>query len=145
MATHREREIEVKVMCVIKHDGKLLLSEGRDEMTGELFYRFLSGSLEFGEALEDGVRREMREELQCEIENLTLLRVIESIFTFEGQKRHQLVFLYQCDLKNHDLYNQPTIHIVENTYAFDAKWIPIHEIKNGHVPLYPKYNYSELF
>lgn len=134
----------MKVMCLIRHEDKLLLSEGYDKTKEEHFYRFLGGSLEFGERLEDGVKREIKEELGCEVENLKLLTVIENIFTFEEKKGHQIVFLYAGDLSNKDLYKKEEIHITEDTYEVDAKWVPIKELQEGDIPLYPKYDYSEL-
>jgi ADP-ribose pyrophosphatase YjhB (NUDIX family) len=144
MAQWNSGEIVVKVMCLIRHEDKLLLSKGYDRVKDEYFYRFLGGSLDFGELLQDGVRREIREELQCEAEDLSFLEIIENIFTYEEKKGHQLVFLYRCDLSNKELYQREKIHIIEDTYELDAQWVPIADILEGNIPLYPKHDYSEI-
>jgi len=131
-------------MLVIRNDGKLLLSEGYDKIKNEHFYRFLGGSLNFGETFTEGIRREIREELKCEIVNLTFLDTIENIFIFEGEKRHQIVFLYQGGLSDKNIYEKPTIHIIENTYEFDAKWVSVQEILTENKHLYPEYDYSKI-
>lgn len=143
MAQHRPDEIAGKAMLLIQHNGKLLLSEGYDKNTDEHFYRLLGGSLNFGERSEDGVRREIQEELKSEIDNLHLITVIENIFTFEGERGHQIVFLYGGDLSNKDLYNQPVIHIIDSR-EFDAKWFLMEEILKGDRLIYPKYDYAKI-
>lgn len=134
----------MKVMCLIRCGDTILLSKGYDKKKKQSFYRFLGGSLQFGERLEDGVKREIKEELGCEVENLKFLTVVENIFTFEEKNGHQVVFLYTCDLSDKSLYGKEEIHIIEDTYEVDAKWIPIKELQEGGIPLYPKHDYSEL-
>ncbi len=131
-------------MCVFNYKGKTLASLGHDKNKGETFYRVIGGSIDFGEKSEDGVRREIREELKCEIENLRLMKVAENIFIYEGQPRHEIVFLYKGDLANKDLYNQEKIHITEPYTEFDAKWIPIDDVLSGKVILYPTVDYSDI-
>ena len=77
-------EIVIKTMLLIRKNGKLLLSEGSDKTKDEHFYRFLGGSLNFAEPLEDGIRREVRKELKCEIENLRLITPIEDTYEFDA-------------------------------------------------------------
>jgi len=91
------------------------------------------------------VRREIREELQSEIENLERIEIIENIFTYAGEKGHEIVFLFKGQLARKELYKQETIHIDEDEYEFDARWIPINALLNGDVPLYPAFDYKLLF
>ena len=74
----------VKAICVFVHNGKTLASKGVDAKKGETFYRGIGGSVHFREMSEDAMRREIKEELGCEIENLELLTVAENIFTYDG-------------------------------------------------------------
>jgi ADP-ribose pyrophosphatase YjhB (NUDIX family) len=144
MATHRPDEIVIKAMCLIKHDGKLLVSEGYDKVKEQKHYRLLGGTVDFGETSEEGMRREIKEELKCIAENMRLVTVVENIYTFEGKTGHQIVFLYECELSDKSLYGQPAIHIIEDAYELDAKWISIEEIMKGSIPLYPSFNYSKI-
>ena len=75
-----KKEIKVKVMCLIEHNGKLLLCNGYDSVKKEKFLRVVGGSIDFGEKAEDAVRREVKEELGSNLENLKFITVIESIF-----------------------------------------------------------------
>ena len=142
---HNFQRPRVKAMCIFTHDDKTLASKGYDAIKKEHFYRVLGGSVEFGETSEEGVRREIKEELLCEIENLKLLSVVENIFEFEDRTGHEIVFIYKGDLSNKDLYKNDKIRIVEPYKEFDAEWISISEILTGKIPLYPKTDYSGIF
>ena len=141
----REEKIRIKAMCLFHKDGKVLVSKGFDKVKNENFYRVLGGSVNFFETGEAGVRREIQEELLSEIENLKLIDVIENLFTYEGNKGHEIVFLYHGDLAREELYTQNSIHIVEDTYEFDAEWIAINDVLSGKIPLYPAFDYKTLF
>lgn len=144
--------ISVKAMCLFIHNGRVLVATGnslrsRDKDTivepGN-FYRAIGGSLQFGETSEEGVRREVQEELGSEIGDLELVDVIESIFEYEGQQNHEICFLYMGRLLNESVSNVDILHVVEDTYEFDAEWIKIEEILDGNTPLYPVARYSDL-
>lgn len=135
----------IKSICVFVHNGKTLASKGIDEKKGETFYRGIGGSVHFREKSEDAMRREVKEELGCDVENLELLTVAENIFTYDGENRHQIVFLYKADLSNKDLYKQDKIHIVEPYSEFDAEWVLIDDILSGKTILYPSLDWSEVF
>ena len=132
-------------MCVFHKDGKILVAKGFEKAKNETFYRLLGGSLNEGEKSEDGIRREMHEELQSDLENLRLLDVVENTFVFEGVEGHQKVFIYSADLARKELYSKNPIHIVEETYEFDAGWVSKSELLAGKTPLYPAFDYSNLF
>lgn len=145
MATVNEGKIRIKAMCLFRKDENILVSKGFDKIKKEHFYRLLGGSINFFETGEAGVRREIQEELNSEIENLELLDVIENLFIYEGEKAHEIVFLYSGVLSHKELYRQNPIHIFEDTYEFDAAWISMNEIFNGKIPLYPALDYKKYF
>ncbi len=136
--------IRVKAMCVFCHQGKTLASCGEDQKTGEKFYRLLGGSVEFGESAEQAVRREMIEEIQSEISNLTFLRVVENIFEFEGIPGHEVVFIYKGDLVRRELYDLPVFPFDEGETRQTAKWVNADDIISGQSILYPSTDYSEI-
>lgn len=136
---------KVKAMCLFVHDGKTLTSKGFDKEKNETFYRLIGGGVDFGESSAEGIRREIREELGCEIESLALIEVIENVFTYEGKGGHEIVFLYKGDLANKDLYNQKIIRVVEPHSEFDAEWVSTEDIIAGKAILYPAFDYSQIF
>lgn len=140
-----EEKIRIKAMCLLHNDGKILAAKGFDKIKNENFYRVLGGSVNFFETSEAGVRREIQEELASEIENLKLVDVIENMFTYEGNKGHEIVFLYSGNLVRKELYSQNPIRVVEDTYEFDAEWISTKNVVDGNITLYPALDYKNLF
>src|SRR3990167_2477985 len=138
-------KVKLKAMCFFIKDGKVLVSKGFDKVKNENFYRPLGGHVNFSETGEAGVRREVQEELGSEIENLKLIKIIENIFTYQGNKEHEIVFLYSGDLARQELYKMNEIKITELAHEFYASWIPIGDIVAGKIPLYPKFDYGKLF
>ena len=149
----QEQKIRVKAMCLFVHDGRILVADGKTQIKGKSgnreivpgdFYRLPGGSINFNETSEDGIRREILEELQSGIDNLKLIDVIENIFDYAGEKNHEVVFLFIGELEKGELYNQEKIHIVEEEYEFDAIWVSLDEALNGKIALYPMANYEDL-
>ena len=138
-------EIKLKAMCIFQKGGQVLVSKGLDKVKNETFYRFLGGHIDFFETAEDGIRREIKEELGSEIENLKLLEMIENLFIYKGEKCHEVDFIFSGNLVRKELYEQNPIHVVEDTYEFDAHWVSIKDLISSRIPLYPKFNYQELF
>jgi ADP-ribose pyrophosphatase YjhB (NUDIX family) len=134
----------IKAMCIFTHSGKLLATKGYDKNKDETYYRLVGGSVNFGEKSEDGIRREIREELQCDVENITFSKVIENIFTYEGKDGHEIVFLYRGDLSDKGLYEKEKIHIVEPYGEFDAEWILVSDVLSEKVKLYPAMDCSSV-
>lgn len=143
--------IRVKTMCLIVNDGKVLVMDGRSiksRSEGVVvepapFYRAIGGSLEFGETVRDGVRREVREELNSEVIGLELAEVVESIFDYEGQANHEVCFIFKGSLERTELYDQDSIHVIEDTYEFDTVWVPVQDVLSGPTPLYPLADYAQ--
>src|SRR3989344_4298780 len=138
-------EVKLKAMCFFERDGKLLVSKGFDTVKREHFYRPLGGHINFFETAEAGIRREIQEELGSEIKSLKHLETIENLFTYQGKKEHEIVFLYSGDLAKEELYETDPIKIVELDHEFEASWVPIKDILSGQIPIYPKFDYKELF
>jgi len=137
--------IRVKAMCLFERDGKLFVSKNYDRAKKETFYRVIGGSVEFSETAEEAVRRELREELNLEIENLQFLTVVENIFTFEGEKGHEIIFLYKGDLSDKDIYKKESISYVEaGGKKLSAEWIKISDVLEERIKLYPPFDYKKF-
>jgi ADP-ribose pyrophosphatase YjhB (NUDIX family) len=139
------KEITVKAMCLFEKNGKILVNSGFDQLKNERFFRLIGGRVNFGEKTEDALRREIKEELDSEIENLQFLTVIENIFQYQGKKRHEICFIYKGNLVNKEIYKKERIHNVKNGERFDAEWVPVENILEGKMKLYPSFNYRKLF
>jgi ADP-ribose pyrophosphatase YjhB (NUDIX family) len=59
--------------------------------------RPLGGSVEFGESAKDAVIREFKEEIDVEVSILAGPMVLENVFVHEGQKRHEILFIFDLE------------------------------------------------
>ena len=125
-------------ICVFRRDdGCILAAPGFDNVTNQRFYRPLGGEIEFGERAEDAVRREIREEVGCEVEDVRLLGVFENLFTFLGAEGHELVWSFEARLADASLYEGDSVTCDEGGSAFEAQWVPLEAFLRGDFPLYP--------
>jgi 8-oxo-dGTP pyrophosphatase MutT (NUDIX family) len=99
-------------IAVVKRGDELLVSEGRDDVKGETFYRPLGGGIEFGEPAEIALRREFQEELGAELTDVVLLGVLENIFTVFGHPGHEIVFVYEAELADRSWYERDDLGTV---------------------------------
>ncbi len=72
------RELEV-VAAVIVDKDKVCICQRKEDDTFGLFWEFPGGSVERGERLEEAIRREIKEELDLEIEPVKLLGEFEDV------------------------------------------------------------------
>jgi len=75
---------EVCVRGIIKKNGKILVCKRKDKD----YYFFPGGHVEFGEQAEDALRRELKEELNLSIKNISFIGVSENIYQEESQENH---------------------------------------------------------
>jgi len=132
----------IKTLCIIEKDGKLLACKGYDSVKKETYFRLVGGTVNFGEGTEKALRREIKEELDSEIENLQFLTVVENIFTYEREAGHEICFIYKGDLSNKEVYKKNYIPI--DVDDFPAEWVPISEILSGKIKLYPAFDYKKI-
>ena len=92
-----DRTIRVKAFAVLLDASRSrhLVWVGHDETKQPAtFHRLLGGHVEFGERAADAVVREIAEELGTDLAEVTLLGVIENVYTFAGIPGHEVVFVY---------------------------------------------------
>lgn len=134
----------LKAMCLLRQDERILVFEAFNHVKQQRFYRLLGGHIEFQETAEAAVRREIREEIDSELDELRLVDIIENIYTYQGQPGHEVDFLFEGRLRKRQLYSQELIHIRDTGIEFDAVWVPLAEILANQTPLYPPYDYARL-
>ena len=115
--------IRVIAVCVFRVNDSILVFEGFDSSKGSPFYRPLGGAVEFGETTQEALRRELREELELEIANLRLLGTIENIFILEGEKGHEIVYVYDGNFTDKSVYRQESFTVCEDDgEILTARW-----------------------
>lgn len=135
-----EARIRPIAVCLFRHGDRILVSEAYDESAGHYFCRPLGGGIEFGEHSRDAVLREIREELGAEVEGLELVGVLENVFTYEGARGHEIVFVYDAEFKDRRMYERGEIqgYRVETDSGFVAAWQSPEEMKGKKAGLVPE-------
>jgi ADP-ribose pyrophosphatase YjhB (NUDIX family) len=110
------KTIEIILRAIIIHDGKILLCVNPETRT----YYLPGGHLEFGETVDECLRREMREEIDREIGGIEILAPLENFYTRDGERLHEINLIVRTTVLGDGL---ESIKALEShvTYA----WVPI--------------------
>ena len=136
------KEIRPIVLGIAKKGNKILVSEGYDKVKDEVFYRSIGGGIEFLEDSKEALKREFKEELNVDIEVGEFLGIVENIFTYNGKNAHELMLLYNVNIKDKDYKEK--YHIVDDNCETDATWIDINKFKNKELKIYPEQIFEYL-
>jgi mutator protein MutT len=127
-----------KVIGLATNHGKLLVCEVLDDDQNLKGWCPLGGGIEFGEKAEDALRREIREELQCDIKIIGDPILCENIFQHHGQIGHELIIAFPMALDNKEVYSKNRFQIHENKGSTHwVEWIPLENFKLGKAVLFP--------
>lgn len=135
---HKQGEIRVLALGVIKHEEKVFISQGYDPVKQLTFYRAMGGGVDFGETSYQALKREFQEEIQADLTNIKLLGVEESLFTFNGHPGHEILFIYQCDFTDDKFYQLDSLTFAEGERQKTALWVEINRFKSGELVLFPE-------
>jgi 8-oxo-dGTP pyrophosphatase MutT (NUDIX family) len=136
----KKKRIRALAICVFRQNDHILVAEGYDYVKDQYFYRPLGGAIEFGESSAETICRELMEELNVEVdkESLKYLGAVENIFYFNGTPGHEIVLIYDGELKEPKLYEQAVISGREGDgEEISALWKNLNEFRKGKSILYP--------
>lgn len=136
--THR---FNYRVAGVAIHDGKVLLQTA----AGESSWALPGGRAEMGEAAEDTLKREMREELATDVEVLRPLWVVENFFDYAGLSYHELglYFLIRFPAGSPVLTECP-LESWDGGTRLEFRWHPLETAFLSKLPLLPSFLASSL-
>ncbi len=140
--TLNNNSIRVISICLFfkEKNNSILVAEGYDPEKDMRFYRPLGGGIMFEEKAKDALKREIKEEIGEKILDIEYVATIENIFTFNGQKGHEIVFVYKAKFKDLNIYEREEFEgyeIEENWGKFKIEWKPISFFQSSTCPLYP--------
>lgn len=116
----------VSIVIYNKELNKVLLFnvENRD------YYLLTGGKVKFGETTEEAIKREVKEELGYEINNLSLIAVSEEFADNKGYHNHQLNLIYQGVYEG--AIKKDSFHGLDGDWA-NYKWVDLNEIDKYHI------------
>ena len=83
------------VAGVVKHEGKILACRNSPNRSHAGFWEFPGGKVESGESHEEALRRELREELEIEVQIIGLTSTIDFQLPLKGR-----IFFYEAELQS---------------------------------------------
>ncbi len=132
-------KIKVKAICVFRDDSEIFVSKAYDSVKNDFYYRPIGGTVEFGEYSYETIVREIKEELNTEIENIQLKKIIENIFKCDGLNGHEIMFVYSSDFCDKTFYEKKKYKLIENNgEEFEAEWIDSQKFINKELRLVPE-------
>jgi ADP-ribose pyrophosphatase YjhB (NUDIX family) len=114
--------------AVIRDGDRILVWDDHDPATGRIVAVPLAGGIEFGETGAEAIARELREEIGATATRVRYLGLLEDIFEWAGQKRHELYLVYDVELAGREVYEADEVEVVEpDGTAYAASWRPLDE------------------
>jgi ADP-ribose pyrophosphatase YjhB (NUDIX family) len=127
-----EGEIRPIATAVIRDRGRILAWEDYDPSSGEVVAVPVAGGIEFGETGAEAVVREIREELGVGTREARFLGLIEDVYDWNGQKRHELHLVFDVLLDGRAVYDADEVEIVEDGgVRYAARWRALSEFDGG--------------
>jgi ADP-ribose pyrophosphatase YjhB (NUDIX family) len=125
--------------AVIRSGDRILVWEDHDPATGETVAVPLAGGIEFGETGEQAIARELEEEIGATATRIRYLGLVEDIFEWASQTRHELYLVYDVELAARDVYERAEVNVVEpDGTSYLARWRPLSEFSSGDARLVPE-------
>jgi ADP-ribose pyrophosphatase YjhB (NUDIX family) len=127
-----EGQIRPVATAVIRNRGRILVWDDHDPTTGEVVAVPIAGGIQFGETGAEAVARDVREELGAGIREARFLGLLEDVFEWNGQRRHELHLVFDVLLDQPAVYDAEEVEIVEDDgERYVARWRAVSEFEGG--------------
>jgi ADP-ribose pyrophosphatase YjhB (NUDIX family) len=120
MSSEETKKTRIRVAALVVRDGKILLAE--HEKGGRRYWLLPGGGMEYGESVEETLKRELVEEAGLDIEVGDLLWVVDSIP--DDGHRHVLNLILSAEAKTTELAPTP------DRVLRDVQWKDIEDLEN---------------
>lgn len=127
-------------LMLLKKGDKYLVEKFYDEVDKVYFYKLIGGGIEENEKPQEALKREIKEELNSDINILSEFVVIEEKLRYKGIERHIKAYIFEAEFKDLKDYNflQKFIYSPEGKFLSIAMWKSLEEIQEEKIELYPK-------
>ncbi len=126
-----EKTARVRACGVFRRRDEVLLIRQYND-AGLARYMTPGGGVDYGEPVEDAVRREMREEVGVEVSSLCYIGMFESLGeASNGDVVHNVCLVYEVVTADNAIYQQDVVPVDDNGNPFTAVWIRAKDVPAG--------------
>ena len=119
-------KLNYRTAAIVTCGDKILLQRGSDVD----FWNMPGGRVKFGESSFDALKRELKEELDFELDDAKLIAYCENFFPFGDKNYHELLTVYRFELpKENPIAKMGTFYALDNFNVIYG-WFKKDEIKN---------------
>ena len=118
-----------RVVGVCVKNNKVFLSKLKEDE----YWTFIGGKSEFGEATDEAIIREYKEETGATLQINRLLAVIENFFDMDNSNWHQLIFFYLLNDDNNELEDFDGYKEVNDNSNAIYQWINLKQIDSLNI------------
>lgn len=90
------KTIEIIARVIIKNNNKVLLCKNRERG----YYYLPGGHIEFSENIINGLKREIKEEINCSLKIIKFLGILENFFKEKNFSHHEINIIFEGKIKN---------------------------------------------
>ncbi|WP_044336741.1 NUDIX hydrolase [Rossellomorea aquimaris] len=128
---HNKDVFNYRVVAVWMENEHVLLHK----QVEDTYWSLPGGRVVIGEASQESLKREMREELGIDVKVEQLVMVNENFFTFKEWDFHEIGFYYSVKASGRSIFQKGAFHGLEGDRLL-YKWIPIEELST--LEIYPE-------
>lgn len=137
-----QQRFNYRIAGVAVHGGQVLVFQAE----GEPFWSLPGGRAELGEPAERTLEREMREELNTEVEVVRPLWFVENFFHFDARDYHEvaLYFLMRLPQASPLLQNEDPFIAWDEGTQLEYQWVPATSDCLSALPLLPSFLHDAM-
>lgn len=94
-----ENSIELIVRALVIKNRRILVCQ----TIGKDYFFLPGGHVEFGESVQEAIRRELYEETGAILKVAQFIGAVENIFTQEGKSRHEVSVVFHADIDSDNI------------------------------------------
>ncbi len=126
------QHIRNSVRALIKSDDKYLFV--RETYLEDEYYHLVGGGMNFLEDPKESLEREIKEELNSNLQSFKFINTISNIFSVDNIKAHEVMHLYECTIDK-EIENGQLM--TADIYTSELIWLDKKQIESNYKKILP--------